>query len=52
MRVTTAFKHLVRLDGIRITGVAFGPHAVTVTVSLRRRRQLRRDNPSQSPSSH
>jgi transposase len=38
MRVTTAFKHLVRLDGIRITGVAFGPHAVTVTVSLRRRR--------------
>jgi hypothetical protein len=38
MRVTTAFKHLVRLDGIRITGVAFGAHAVTVTVSLRRRR--------------
>jgi transposase len=38
MRVTTAFKHLVRLDGIRITGVAFGARAVTVTVSLRRRR--------------
>lgn len=38
MRVTSAFKRLLRLDGVQVTGVAFGSSAVTVTVALRRRR--------------
>ncbi len=38
MRVTTAFKRLLRLDGVNVTDVAFGVDVVTVTVALRRRR--------------
>ena len=40
MRVTTAFKRLLRLEGVNVTGVAFGLGVVTVTVALRRRRLL------------
>jgi transposase len=38
VRVTTAFKRLLRLDGVNVTGVEFGTGAVVVTVALRRRR--------------
>lgn len=38
MRVTTAFKRLLRLDGINVNAVAFTPMAVVVTVALRRQR--------------
>lgn len=38
MRVTTAFKRLLRLPGVNVASVAFRPAAVEVTVSLRRRR--------------
>lgn len=38
MRVTTAFKRLLRLDGVNVTSVEFGAAVVTVTVALRRRR--------------
>ncbi len=38
MRVTTAFKRLLRLDGVNVTSVVFGMAVVTVTVVLRRRR--------------
>jgi len=38
MRVTTAFKRLLRLDGVRVTNVEFSTAAVVVTVALRRRR--------------
>ena len=38
MRVTTAFKHLLRLRGVNIRGVVFERDRVIVTVSLRRRR--------------
>lgn len=37
MRVTTAFKRLLDLPGINVTGVAFGDGVVRVTVALRRR---------------
>lgn len=37
MRVTTAFKRLVRLAGINVASVVFSEAAVVVTVSLRRR---------------
>ena len=40
MRVTTAFKRLLRLDGVNVTDVAFGVATITVTVALRRRRLL------------
>lgn len=38
MRVTTAFKRLLRLDGVRVTNVEFLTGAVVVTVALRRRK--------------
>lgn len=38
MRVTTAFKRLLRLDGVNVTAVDFLPAMVVVTVALRRRR--------------
>ena len=38
MRVTTAFKRLLRLDGVNVTSVVFGATLITVTVALRRRR--------------
>ena len=38
MRVTTAFKRLLALDGVTVTNVCFGINTVTVTVALRRRR--------------
>ena len=38
MRVTTAFKRLLRLDGVNVTDVTFATTVVTVTVVLRRRR--------------
>lgn len=38
MRVTTAFKRLLRLDGVNVTSVMFGLNAITVVVALRRRR--------------
>ncbi len=38
MRVTTAFKRLVRLDGVHVTNVEFTPAMVVVTVALTRRR--------------
>lgn len=38
MRVTTAFKRLLRLDGVNVTDVAFGINTITVTVALTRRR--------------
>lgn len=40
MRVTTAFKRLLALEGINIRNVEFGDEAVTVTVALRRRRLI------------
>ncbi len=38
MRVTTAFKRLLRLDGVNVTAVEFLAATVVVTVVLRRRR--------------
>lgn len=38
MRVTTAFKRLLRLDGVNVTDVIFGINTITVTVALVRRR--------------
>lgn len=38
MRVTTAFKRLLRLEGVNVTSVVFGINVITVTVALRRRR--------------
>lgn len=38
VRVTTAFKRLLRLDGVNVTDVEFLPAVVVVTVVLRRRR--------------
>ena len=38
MRVTTAFKRLLRLDDVNVTDVTFLPALVVVTVALRRRR--------------
>lgn len=38
MRVTTAFKRLLRLEGVNVTSVAFGLNVITVVVALRRRR--------------
>lgn len=38
MRVTTAFKRLLRLDGVNVTAVEFLATTVVVTVALRRRR--------------
>jgi len=38
VRVTTAFKRLMRLDGVNVTGVTFGTAVIFVTVALRRRR--------------
>lgn len=38
MRVTTAFKHLLRLPGVNVRDVAFKKSRVVVTVALRRRR--------------
>jgi len=38
VRVTTAFKRLLRLDGVNVTSVVFGLNVITVTVALRRRR--------------
>lgn len=38
MRVTTAFKRLLRLSGVNVRAVEFGTAVVTVTVALRRRR--------------
>ena len=40
MRVTTAFKRLLRLDGVNVTAVVFGLNVITVTVALRRRRLI------------
>lgn len=38
MRVTTAFKHLLRLPGVHVRAVRFEPGRVVVEVGLRRRR--------------
>ena len=38
MRVTTAFKRLLDLDGVTVTGVDFGAAEVVVTVKLRSKR--------------
>jgi hypothetical protein len=38
VRVTIAFKRLVRLDDVNVTAVEFLPTMVVVTVALRRRR--------------
>lgn len=38
MRVTTAFKRLLRLDGVHVTDVEFHPARIAVTVALKRRR--------------
>lgn len=38
MRVTTAFKRLLRLDGVNVTDVEFLPALIVVTVALRRSR--------------
>ena len=38
MRVTTAFKRLLRLEGVNVVDVAFGSALIVVTVVLRRRR--------------
>ncbi|HLW96504.1 MAG TPA: ISL3 family transposase [Solirubrobacteraceae bacterium] len=40
MRVTTAFKRLLRLDGASIVDVGFSGEGVIVTVRLRRRRRV------------
>jgi len=38
MRVTTAFKHLLRLPGVNVRAVVFDKDRVTVTVALRQQR--------------
>ena len=38
MRVTTAFKRLLRLEGVNVASVVFGVNVVTVVVVLKRRR--------------
>jgi transposase len=38
MRVNTAFKRLLRLPGVTVTGVIFGEKQIEVTVALRQRR--------------
>jgi transposase len=38
VRVTTAFKRLLRLDGVNVTNVEFAATIVRVTITLRRRR--------------
>ena len=40
MRVTTAFKRLLRLPGASVADVSFGAEGVIVTVRLRRRRRI------------
>jgi transposase len=40
VRVTTAFKRLLRLPGASVTDVSFGAEGVIVTVRLRRRRRV------------
>ncbi|HTN99926.1 MAG TPA: transposase, partial [Microthrixaceae bacterium] len=40
MRVTAAFKRLLRLDGVNVVAVEFLPSLVAVTVALRRRRLI------------
>ena len=40
MRVTTAFKRLLRLPGASVADVSFGSEGVVVTVRLRRRRRV------------
>jgi transposase len=40
VRVTTAFKRLLRLDGVNVTSVTFGVNVITVAVALRRRRLI------------
>ena len=40
MRVTTAFKRLLRLPGASVADVSFGAEGVVVTVRLRRRRRV------------
>ena len=40
MRVTTAFKRLLRLDDINVVAVEFLAHLIVVTVVLRRRRLI------------
>jgi transposase len=40
VRVTTAFKRLLRLPGASVTDVSFGVEGVIVTVRLRRRRRV------------
>ena len=40
MRVTTAFKHLLRLPGIHVRTVTLEPTRLVVEVALRRRRLL------------
>lgn len=40
MRVTTAFKRLLRLGGVNVTNVEFFACVVVVTVALRRRRLI------------
>jgi transposase len=40
VRVTTAFKRLLRLPGASVTDVSFGTEGVIVTVRLRRRRRV------------
>ena len=37
MRVTTAFSHLLRLEGVWVRDVAFGAEGVEVEVALRSR---------------
>lgn len=40
MRITTAFKHLLRLDGVTITSVEFGTDTVEIDLALRRQRLI------------
>lgn len=40
MRVTTAFKRLLRLDGVNVTNVEFAATIVRITVTLKRRRLI------------
>ena len=40
MRVTTAFKRMLRLPGASVTDVSFSSEGVIVTVRLRRRRRV------------
>jgi hypothetical protein len=45
VRVTTAFKRLLRLPGASVVDVSFGTEGVVVTVRLRRRRRVCEDVP-------